>query len=70
MKRLIDVTVSTTLLIVLSPIIGILSLKVKKQMGTPVLFKQQRPGLHEQSFHLCKFRTMENITDENGQFTS
>ena len=66
MKRLIDVTVSTTLLIVLSPIIGILSLKVKKQMGTPVLFKQQRPGLHEQPFHLCKFRTMENKTDENG----
>ena len=66
MKQLIDVTVSTTLLIVLSPVIGILSLKVKKEMGTPVLFKQQRPGLHEKPFHLCKFRTMDNLIDENG----
>lgn len=65
MKRLLDVTVSTTLLVVLSPIIGILSLKVKNDMGAPVIFKQQRPGLDEQPFHLCKFRTMENVTDEN-----
>ncbi len=66
MKRLIDVTVSTTLLIVLSPVIGILSLKVKKEMGTPVIFKQQRPGLHEKPFYLCKFRTMNHLTDQNG----
>ncbi len=70
MKRLIDVTVSTTLLVVLSPIIGVLSLKVKKDMGPPVIFKQQRPGLDEEPFLLCKFRTMKNETDENGHLLS
>ena len=70
MKRLIDVAVSTTLLVVLSPVIGVLSLKVKKDMGTPVIFKQQRPGLDEEPFLLCKFRTMEIVTDENGDLLS
>ncbi|WP_347548664.1 sugar transferase [Pseudalkalibacillus hwajinpoensis] len=67
MKRLFDVTIATTLLVVLSPVIGVLSLKIKKQMGAPVLFKQQRPGLHEKPFYLCKFRTMGHGTDVNGE---
>lgn len=66
MKRLLDVTVSSTLLIILSPVIGVLSVKVKKEMGTPVLFRQQRPGLNEKPFYLYKFRTMNDKTDQKG----
>lgn len=60
-KRIIDFTLSLIALIVLSPIILITAILVRIKLGSPVIFKQKRPGLNEKIFTLYKFRTM---TDE------
>ncbi len=52
--------------VVLSPIMGITALLVRKQLGTPVVFKQRRPGLNGEIFNIYKFRTMIDAVDENG----
>lgn len=57
-KRLFDVLVSGTLLLVLSPVIAAVSALIRRSMGPPVLFRQQRPGLGGRIFTLYKFRTM------------
>ena len=54
-------------LIVLSPVLFVTAILVKVKLGSPVLFKQERPGLNEQIFTLYKFRTMTDETDENGE---
>lgn len=66
MKRLLDLFSSISLLIVLSPIIISTAIFVKGKLGTPVIFKQERPGLHEKPFFLYKFRTMTDERDRNG----
>ncbi|MDD2375995.1 MAG: sugar transferase [Clostridia bacterium] len=60
-KRIIDFTLSLIALIVLSPIILITAILIRIKLGSPVIFKQKRPGLNEKIFTLYKFRTM---TDE------
>jgi len=67
MKRLFDFIVSLLALIILSPIIGVTALLIRKKLGSPVLFKQQRPGLNGRSFHVHKFRSMTNERDKNGK---
>ena len=57
-KRIFDVVVSIFLLIVLSPVIVITGLFVRIKLGSPILFRQERPGLKARSFTLLKFRTM------------
>ena len=57
-KRIFDVVVSIFLLIVLSPVIVITGLFVRIKLGTPIFFRQERPGLKARSFTLLKFRTM------------
>ncbi|MCX8045035.1 MAG: sugar transferase [Desulfobacterota bacterium] len=57
-KRLIDVLVSFTLLLVLSPLLAFIAGAIRVNMGKPVLFRQQRPGLYGKPFMLFKFRTM------------
>jgi len=57
-KRIFDVVVSILLLIVLSPVIVITGLFVRIKLGTPIFFRQERPGLKARSFTLLKFRTM------------
>ena len=57
-KRLIDVTVAVVALLVLSPIIAAVAAVVLLALGRPVLFRQERPGLHGTPFTLLKFRTM------------
>lgn len=52
--------------IVLSPVMGVTALLVKKKLGSPVIFKQKRPGLNGEIFELYKFRTMTDKKDENG----
>ena len=52
--------------IVLSPVMGVTALLVKKKLGSPVIFKQKRPGLNGEIFELYKFRTMTDEKDENG----
>lgn len=65
-KRLIDFILSLLALIVLSPILLIVALLVRTKLGSPVIFKQERPGLNEKIFTLYKFRTMTDAKDEQG----
>lgn len=57
-KRLFDVVLSMILLIILAPLMFIITLVIRVKMGSPVLFKQERPGLQGKPFTLFKFRTM------------
>lgn len=66
-KRFYDVVLSGIALIVLSPVLLITAILVKIKLGSPVLFKQERPGKNEKIFRLCKFRTMKDIRDEKGE---
>jgi lipopolysaccharide/colanic/teichoic acid biosynthesis glycosyltransferase len=66
-KRLFDILVSFTALVVLSPLIFLLWKKVAGNLGKPVLFKQVRPGLYGVSFEMIKFRSMRDTNDENGE---
>ncbi len=65
-KRLLDLCVTVPLLILLSPLLGLVALLVRFRLGSPVLFRQQRPGLHGKPFVLYKFRTMTDARDEQG----
>lgn len=66
LKRLFDIVVSFSALIILSPIFALVAYKVKKNLGSPVLFRQIRPGLYGKSFEMVKFRTMRDSVDESG----
>ena len=65
-KRLLDIIIATTALILLSPLYFYVARKVKKNLGSPVLFRQIRPGLHGKSFEMIKFRTMKDAVDAQG----
>ena len=58
MKRLVDIFLSSAMLVLLSPIMAIVAIAVRIDLGAPVLFRQVRPGLKGQPFTLYKFRTM------------
>ena len=66
-KRPMDFILSLLAIIVLSPVLIIVGILVKVKIGSPVLFKQKRPGLNELIFTMYKFRTMTNERDENGE---
>ena len=66
-KRPLDFLLSLLALIVLSPILLIVAVLVRIKLGSPVIFKQQRPGLNGEIFNVYKFRTMTNAKDENGK---
>ena len=66
-KRPQDFLCATLALVVLSPILLITAILVRIKLGSPVLFKQQRPGLNGKIFKLYKFRTMTDQRDENGE---
>ncbi|NMA49023.1 MAG: sugar transferase [Tissierellia bacterium] len=65
-KRPMDFILALIALIILSPILLILSVLVRVRLGSPVIFKQNRPGLHERIFTMYKFRTMTDARDEQG----
>lgn len=65
-KRLLDIVVSLCGIVVLSPIYLILGVLVRVKLGTPVIFKQDRPGKDEKIFRLYKFRSMTDEKDESG----
>lgn len=65
-KRILDVLISGTGIILLSPLYVVLWILVRSKLGTPVLFKQDRPGKNEKIFKLYKFRTMTDERDEKG----
>ncbi|POB03584.1 sugar transferase [Halopseudomonas oceani] len=66
MKRLLDVFFSSTILLLLSPLIGFVAWQIRRKMGSPVLFRQVRPGLHGKPFEMIKFRTMKDAIDASG----
>lgn len=65
-KRLLDIIIASIALILLSPLYAFVAYKVKKNLGSPVLFRQVRPGLHGKPFEMIKFRTMKDAVDEEG----
>ena len=66
LKRLLDFATALVTLVVLSPLIAVIALLVRSKLGSPILFKQERPGLRGQPFTLIKFRTMLNARDATG----
>lgn len=66
-KRPMDIVLSLLAIIILSPVLLIVALLVRVKLGSPVIFKQKRPGLNEKIFKLYKFRTMTDEKDENGE---
>lgn len=63
LKRLLDIIIASIALILLSPLYAFVAYKVKKNLGSPVLFRQVRPGLHGKPFEMIKFRTMKDAVD-------
>ena len=64
MKRLFDIAISLVALILLSPVFLVVALLVRMKLGSPVVFRQARPGLHGRPFTLLKFRTMREALDK------
>lgn len=65
-KRLFDFILSLMAIIILSPVFIIVALLVRIKLGSPILFKQERPGLNEKIFKMYKFRTMTSEVDKEG----
>jgi lipopolysaccharide/colanic/teichoic acid biosynthesis glycosyltransferase len=66
LKRLLDIVIASIALILLSPLYAFVAYKVKKNLGSPVLFRQVRPGLNGKPFEMIKFRTMKDAVDAQG----
>ena len=66
-KRLLDLVLAAVALLALAPLIAIVALLVRVKLGSPVLFRQRRPGQHGRLFTLLKFRTMTDARDARGQ---
>ena len=67
MKRLFDIAISSVALLALSPILLVVAALVRMKLGSPVLFRQLRPGLRGRPFTLVKFRTMRDAQDGDGR---
>ena len=66
LKRFLDIVIASTALILLSPLYLYVAYKVRKNLGSPVIFRQVRPGLNGKPFEMIKFRTMTDERDEQG----
>lgn len=66
-KRLLDIVISLTALVILSPVLLVVAVLVRVKLGAPVIFHQDRPGYHEKVFKLCKFRSMTDACDADGK---
>lgn len=66
MKRLVDIVISLTALILLSPVFLFVAYKVRKNLGSPIFFYQERPGKNGQLFKMMKFRSMKDANDAQG----
>jgi lipopolysaccharide/colanic/teichoic acid biosynthesis glycosyltransferase len=67
LKRVIDVLVAGSALVLLSPVFAVLWVLIRLRMGSPVLFRQQRPGRGGRPFEMIKFRTMTDARDVQGE---
>lgn len=65
-KRFFDIVAATAGLILLSPVIAVVAYLIRKRLGSPVLFRQVRPGLNGKPFEMVKFRTMRDAMDADG----
>ncbi|MBA6420244.1 sugar transferase [Pseudomonas sp. 5Ae-yellow] len=65
-KRAFDIVMSTSALLMLAPVIGYVAWQINRHMGSPVLFRQARPGLNGKPFEMIKFRTMKDALDADG----
>ena len=66
-KRILDILFSGMALVVLAPVLVIVAILVRLNLGKPVLFKQARPGFHEKIFYIYKFRTMKDTKGKDGK---
>jgi lipopolysaccharide/colanic/teichoic acid biosynthesis glycosyltransferase len=66
-KRMLDITVSASALLLLAPVMGIVAWQIRRKLGSPVLFRQERPGRHGRPFEMIKFRSMRNGFDAHGR---
>src|SRR5687768_16744213 len=66
-KRLLDLTLTISALILLAPVLALVACLVRIKLGAPIFFRQQRPGLHGRPFMLLKFRTMTDARDADGK---
>jgi lipopolysaccharide/colanic/teichoic acid biosynthesis glycosyltransferase len=66
LKRTIDIIAALSALILLMPVLLILAAIIRVKLGSPVLFRQARPGLHGQAFNMLKFRSMTDEKDTSG----
>lgn len=65
-KRLFDIIASTIGLLLLAPVIAVVAFQIRRKLGSPVLFRQVRPGKDGQPFEMIKFRTMRDAIDQDG----
>ncbi|WP_353148448.1 sugar transferase [Pollutimonas bauzanensis] len=66
-KRLLDITLSASALVLLAPVMGVVAWQISRKLGSPVLFRQTRPGLGGRPFEMIKFRSMLDAVDASGQ---
>ncbi|MFD1439577.1 sugar transferase [Acinetobacter sp. ANC 4282] len=66
MKRLIDIIIALTALLILSPVFILVAFKVRKNLGSPIFFYQERPGKNGTLFKMIKFRSMRDAVDKDG----
>lgn len=66
LKRLFDLVAAVAGLVLLSPVMAIVAILVRRKLGSPVLFRQVRPGIHGKPFEMVKFRTMRDAVDSQG----
>ena len=66
MKRLVDISISLIALFILSPIFLFVAYKVRKNLGSPIFFYQERPGKDGKLFKMIKFRSMKDAVDSKG----
>lgn len=70
MKRILDILLSLIALLLLMPVILVISILVRVFLGRPIFFRQERPGLNGNIFHMIKFRSMKDAYDAKGNLLS
>lgn len=65
-KRALDITAAAFALVLLLPVIAVVAWRIRQKLGSPVLFRQARPGLHGRAFEMIKFRSMRDALDAAG----
>lgn len=66
LKRIFDISVSVVTLLLLAPVMALVAWQIRRRLGSPVLFRQVRPGLNGKPFKMVKFRTMRDAVDAQG----